>query len=193
MTRTKLNFEAMTEEQLVAAVAVAVDSHWLVGEGADAWTRRYSAGRTDEAFGKLVGLSGETIRQARNVWAKFKELRKLGLQWSHFYAASNWDDAEQWLRAAEAGEWTVRQMREERARVQAAMVEHDEGNEETDVSLPTAQDLPAEPVDTAELEKKLTRSLMQFRLKFAGSLEAMANTLAKFEEGLREALEPANR
>ncbi len=196
MTKSKPNFETMTEDELVAAVAVAVNSHWLVGEGADAWTRRHSAGRTDQAFGLLVGLSGETIRQARNVWSKFKDLQQLRLQWSHFYAAMNWDDAEEWLRSAADNRWSVRAMREERARLQAAMEtdeEETDDGEETDVGLPGPEEMPAEAPDVEALKKKLLKALRKFRLEFRGSLDVMADELANFEEGLRQAMEPANR
>ncbi len=193
----KKDFNRMTEDELIATVAAAVATHWTVGEGADAWTRRYSAGRTDDAFGRLVGVSGETVRQARNVWLKFHKLRKLDLPWSHFYAASNWDDGEDWLRAAEANNWSVRTMREERARIQAAfdLPEPDaEAKAESDVDAElTAEIASDQPVESPDLQgevKALRKSLIKFRERFRSHLALMADTLATFEHDLRADLEP---
>lgn len=103
-----------TEEQLVSRAQLALSScNWTIGECATLWTKRYAKGRTDAAFGEMVGISGDQAYQRRRVWETFGDVREeyTKLKWSHFYAAVTWDDAAACLAWAEEMEATVAEMR----------------------------------------------------------------------------------
>lgn len=103
-----------TEEQLVSRAQTALSScNWTIGECAALWTKRYSKGRTDAAFGEMIGLSADQVYQRRRVWETFNDVREqyTKLRWSHFYAAVTWDDAASCLGWAEDMEATVAEMR----------------------------------------------------------------------------------
>ncbi|MCA9035645.1 MAG: hypothetical protein KDA91_10965 [Planctomycetaceae bacterium] len=105
---------AQSEEHLVSVAREAVSQcNWVVGECASQWTQRYAKGRTDADFGQMVGLSGDQIYQRRRVWDAFGAIYKnyVGLKWSFFYVALNWDDAEDCLEWAQSSDATVAEMR----------------------------------------------------------------------------------
>ena len=110
-----------TEKQIVAAVRAAVaqidDCKWTVGKLADEWTKRHANGRTDEDFAKLVGLSRAQIQQRRQVFATYGDVCNTccNLGWSHYREALDWNDAEDWLGAADDNQWSVATMRRMRA------------------------------------------------------------------------------
>jgi hypothetical protein len=103
-----------TEAELVAKAQTALSRcNWTVGECAYKWTTKYAKGRTDNDFGTLVGMSGDQIYQRRRVWETFCDVSEnYGLlKWSHFYVASNWDDASECLQWANENETTVAEMK----------------------------------------------------------------------------------
>jgi hypothetical protein len=110
-----------TEKQIVAAVRAAVaqidDCKWTVGRLAHEWTKRHANGRTDEDFAKLVGLSRAQIQQRRQVFATYGDVCNTccNLGWSHYREALDWNDAEDWLGAADDNRWSVATMRRMRA------------------------------------------------------------------------------
>ncbi len=106
--------EAESEADLVNRAREALSRcHWEIGACAEQWTERYSRGRTDADFGALIGLSGDQVYQRRRVWQRFGELADQfeTLKWSHFYAALNWDDADDCLKWADDIKATVVQMK----------------------------------------------------------------------------------
>ena len=103
-----------TEADLVNRAQSAVSQcNWVVGECAADWTERYARGRTDQDFGRLVGLSGDQVFQRRRVWETFADVRDQyhQLKWSHFYVAINWNDAPECLQWAEENSATVAEMK----------------------------------------------------------------------------------
>ena len=103
-----------SEDRLIEIAQTAVSRcNWVIGECAATWTRRYASGRTDADFAQLVGLSGDQIYQRRRVWETFADVRAeyVGLRWSHFYGALNWDDASECLGWAEEMGATVAEMK----------------------------------------------------------------------------------
>jgi len=103
-----------SEEQLISISRNAVSRvNWEIGEAASKWMQRFSRGRGDAEFGALVGLTGDQIFQRRRVWEAFGADRDRypGLLWSFFYAALNWDDADECLLWANEVDATVAEMR----------------------------------------------------------------------------------
>ena len=68
---------------------------------------------TDADFAALVGLSADQIFQRRRVSETFADVRAdfALLKWSHFYAATRWDDAAECLQWADENEATVAEMK----------------------------------------------------------------------------------
>lgn len=84
----------------------------LIDSGAPA--QEYS----DEAWSRRVGsVSGQHVGRLRRVSEQFGEQRETypGLYWSHFQAAIDWPDAEMWLEGAVQSDWSISQMRRQRA------------------------------------------------------------------------------
>ena len=77
------------------------------------WTQKYARGRTDADFALAVGPSADQVFQRRRVWETFADVRAgyASLKWSHFYAASNWDDAPECLQWADENQATVAEMK----------------------------------------------------------------------------------
>jgi|SRR5690606_8603207 len=103
-----------TETQLIERAQAALSScNWVVGECASKWCVRYADGRTDDDFGRLVGLSGDQVRQRRNVWERMGDVSDMypELSWSHFYVAMNWDDAPELLQWADEMGASVAEMK----------------------------------------------------------------------------------
>jgi hypothetical protein len=72
----------------------------------------------DEAWASRVGgVTSQHVGRLRRVYAKFGATHTSyeGLYWSHFQAAVDWNDAEMWLEGALHNDWSVSQMRQERA------------------------------------------------------------------------------
>ncbi len=70
----------------------------------------------DEVWARTVGhVSSQHVGRLRRTYERFGTSYKefTGLYWSHFYAALDWSDAEDWLRQASAGRWSVAKMRQE--------------------------------------------------------------------------------
>lgn len=136
-----------SEEQLVNIAQEAV-SHcrWVVGECAAKWTQRYARGRTDADFAALIGLSGDQVYQRRRVWESFGRAKDefKGLKWSHFYAALNWDDAQDCLHWAEEMAATVAEMRAWR-RAQRGEDLTVDAEEESIQYLPTSPEYVQDP------------------------------------------------
>lgn len=73
---------------------------------------------SDEAWSRSVGnVTGQHVGRLRRTWERFSAVRDdyAGLYWSHFQAASDWDDAEMWLEGASQNRWSVMDMRRQRA------------------------------------------------------------------------------
>jgi hypothetical protein len=91
---------------------------------------------TDEAWSRRVGsVTPQHTGRLRRVYQRFSSVREqyLGLYWSHFQAALDWDDAEMWLEGAVQNRWSISQMQGERSRTVGALVE--EGVEATAVEV----------------------------------------------------------
>ena len=72
---------------------------------------------SDEAWsGRVGGVSPQHVGRLRRVYEQFGEVypQYPGLYWSHFQAATDWNDAEMWLEGAVQSEWSVAQMRAQR-------------------------------------------------------------------------------
>ncbi|MHB8864794.1 MAG: hypothetical protein ACYC6N_20495 [Pirellulaceae bacterium] len=72
---------------------------------------------SDEAWGRRVGgVTGQHVGRLRRVFQRFATLRAdfETLHWSHFQAATDWDDAEMWLEGAVQNGWSVSRMRSQR-------------------------------------------------------------------------------
>ena len=103
-----------SEDQLISRAQLALSScNWTLGECAALWTKRYSKGRTDAAFGEMIGLSADQVYQRRRVWETFGDVysQYTHLKWSHFYAGLNWDDAAACFAWADEMQSTVAEMR----------------------------------------------------------------------------------
>ena len=70
----------------------------------DAWSRR------------VANVTPQHVGRLRRVYDRFAAVREtyVGLFWSHFQAALDWDDAEMWLEGAVQSHWSVEDMRRER-------------------------------------------------------------------------------
>lgn len=110
---------------------------------ADAPTQSYS----DEAWSRRVGgVTSQHVGRLRRVHERFGQSRQQysGLYWSHFQAASDWNDAEMWLEGAVQGGWSVARMRDQRWEAMGAGA--DKKPREEDVIV-TELDEDAEPAD----------------------------------------------
>lgn len=73
---------------------------------------------SDEAWSRrLANVSPQHTGRLRRAFVRFGEVYSSyeGLYWSHFQAALDWDDAEMWLEGAVQNDWSVSDMRRERA------------------------------------------------------------------------------
>ena len=72
---------------------------------------------SDEAWSKRVGgVSSQHVGRLRRVFERFGGVFETypKLYWTHFLAASDWEDAEMWLEGATQSQWSVSEMRESR-------------------------------------------------------------------------------
>lgn len=201
--------ETMNEEQLVEAAAAAVsDCQWTVGRIASQWTKRFSKGRGDQAFGERLGISGDSIYQRRRVWETFADVREQypRLKWSHFLIALTWDDAAECLGWAEEMEATVSEMRawrraqhgedlsEESDKEQGVIGEEDQLAEMTSEALSSAKDRQAsgavtlDEFDGEQIERE--RSQARDQAPEAFTYEAIARRLCATLEKCERAFSP---
>ena len=115
--------EITDEKSLIRRVIESTSqNNWLVGECAAIWTDRFSSGRTDADFAKLVDLTVDQIQARRRVYDRFggddsvtsRNAPKFkSLSWSHFHAsvAVSMDEATEQLQWAAENEASVSQMR----------------------------------------------------------------------------------
>jgi hypothetical protein len=89
---------------------------------ADAPSSDYS----DDAWSHRVGnVTGQHVGRLRRVYERFGGVYQeyAGLYWSHFQAATDWNDAEMWLEGAVQNRWSVEEMRRERWQALGAIQE----------------------------------------------------------------------
>jgi len=106
---------------------------------------------SDEAWSRRVGnVTPQHVGRLRRAYERFGPVREdyLGLYWSHFQAALDWDDAEMWLEGAVQSDWSVADMRAERAKVTGELIAANEPLAE--VAAPWDDDAePEEPADAS--------------------------------------------
>lgn len=101
-----------SEAAIIRAAKEAISTcNWKLGECASKWNLNWARGRGDGDFGMAVGMSGDQIYQRRRVWERWGGKAVPALSWSHFYAALNWDDADDYLEWSYANSATVAEMR----------------------------------------------------------------------------------
>lgn len=103
----------VVEQSELQAEQETSDANWEVGRLAAEWVRKYSRGLCDADFGLLVGLSADQVYRCRRVWETFGDVYKKfpNLQWAHFYAAMNWQNAHECLTWANEVQARVPEMR----------------------------------------------------------------------------------
>lgn len=73
---------------------------------------------SDEAWSRrLQSVTPQHVGRLRRVWDRFGGVYTDydGLYWSHFQAALDWSDAEMWLEGALSSQWSISDMRRQRA------------------------------------------------------------------------------
>jgi hypothetical protein len=101
---------------------------------------------SDDAWSRRVGnVTPQHVGRLRRVFERFSESRDdyRGLFWSHFQAALDWDDAEMWLEGAVQNDWSISQMRSQRAETLGQVADEATPVEETGAAAPWDED--AEP------------------------------------------------
>ena len=115
-------------------------TNWDKGRIICAWrqslaeTDAPAAEYSDEAWSRQVGnVTPQHVGRLRRTWERFGAVSSeyAGLFWSHFQAASDWDDAEMWLEGAVQSDWSVMQMRQQRATA-LGLVDADTASADTD-------------------------------------------------------------
>jgi hypothetical protein len=106
----------------------------------------------DEAWSRRVGnVTPQHVGRLRRVYERFDNARDeyAGLFWSHFQAALDWDDAEMWLEGAVQSQWSIADMRRQRAEANGA-VDDEESADEVAAAEPWDEDADSgESVDAA--------------------------------------------
>ncbi len=100
---------------------------------------------SDETWARLVGgVTGQHIGRLRRVYQRFGSTYEQyrGLFWSHFFAASDWNDGEMWLEGAVQSHWSVSQMRNQRWET-LGKVAADKPREEDEITSEKDEDLEA--------------------------------------------------
>jgi len=106
---------------------------------------------SDETWSRQVGqISSQHVGRLRRVHERFHQLHTeyTKLYWSHFLAALDWTDAEQWLSAASQGRWSVEAMRNKRWEALGG-----KPGEEPEAAIPVAEydeDAAQKALDTTE-------------------------------------------
>ncbi len=116
-----------------------------------------AAAYSDEAWSRRVGgVTPQHVGRLRRVHERFGEsfTSYIGLYWSHFLAALDWDDAEMWLEGASQSGWSVSQLRRTRWEAMGGQpeLEPDESEIAADGSLAIGVDedfTPLAEVDSA--------------------------------------------
>lgn len=75
---------------------------------------------SDDAWSRRVGnVTPQHVGRLRRAHERFAAVREdyIGLFWSHFQAALDWEDAEMYLEGAVQNDWSVAEMRAQRAQV----------------------------------------------------------------------------
>lgn len=109
----------VTEEQLIQRLNSLQSQEdgckWEFGKGASEWHEHYARGRSDQDLADMIGSSQQTVNFRRKCWETFGESYSTwsNLSWAHFKEALGWDDAEQLLKKANKGKWSVDRMRNE--------------------------------------------------------------------------------
>jgi hypothetical protein len=88
---------------------------------------------SDEAWARFVGsVTSQHVGRLRRVYERFAPHQSSysGLYWSHFLAATDWDDAELWLEGASRSSWSVSEMRRTRSEASIAAGKEPERDEE---------------------------------------------------------------
>lgn len=104
---------------------------------------------TDEAWARQVGnVTAQHVGRLRRTWERFGAVADdyPGLYWSHFQAAGEWHDAEMWLEGAVQNQWSILEMRRQRATT-LGIVESDAST--ADAGVPWDDDAPAEDMPAA--------------------------------------------
>jgi hypothetical protein len=86
----------------------------------------------DEAWSRRVGnVTPQHVGRLRRVYERFDSVRDeyAGLFWSHFQAALDWDDAEMWLEGAVQSQWSIADMRRQRAEANGAVEDEQSADE----------------------------------------------------------------
>lgn len=113
-------FEELSADSLGRWNRLISRTNWEKGELIHRWrTRLRDAGfsnafYSDEIWAKRVGnVSPQHVGRLRRVFERFGENGSsfASLYWSHFQAALDWDDADQWLSEASNSQWSVATMR----------------------------------------------------------------------------------
>lgn len=113
-----------------------------------------AAEATDDAWARQVGnVTPQHVGRLRRTWERFGGVASdyAGLYWSHFQAASDWHDAEMWLEGAVQNNWSVLQMRRQRA-VTLGTAEPDATA--ADTSVPWDDDAPADELPTVPAQRE---------------------------------------
>lgn len=88
---------------------------------------------SDGSWANLVGnVTPQHVGRLRRVYQRFGDFQDAypGLHWSHFQAALDWDDADQWLDTAQQCGWSVSKMRSERWQANGAPADRRPRDEE---------------------------------------------------------------
>lgn len=109
----EVDVEATESELIERARQASSRAAFVVGECAAVWINRYSRGRTDEDFAKLIGSSRTTVNNQRLVHERFCQTfgKFEFLKWSHYATALNWPDAETCLSWADENRATVAELK----------------------------------------------------------------------------------
>lgn len=138
------------ETQLVTEAKDALSNcHFTVGRCAQQWVERYAQGRTDAAFGELIGMSPDMVQKCRRVHELFGELsQSLELSWSHYNVAITWEDADECLNWADDNGASVAEMKAWRRAKNGEdlTVDEDETNDGSRKSVEEPEETPRAPV-----------------------------------------------
>jgi hypothetical protein len=135
-------------------------TNWEKGRIISQWRQtRAEAGATlgeisDEAWSRSVGnVTAQHVGRLRRAWERFSAVRNdyEGLYWSHFQAATEWDDAEMWLEGAMQSDWSVMDMRRQRA---ATLGLVDSADSEPSAAEPVDEDAEATPGEQRSLARE---------------------------------------
>ncbi len=98
---------------------------------------------SDDAWSRRVGnVTPQHVGRLRRVYERFGAVREgyLGLYWSHFQAALDWDDAEMWLEGAVQSDWSISQMRHQRWEANGQLADEQAAAAEQDAQAPWDED-----------------------------------------------------